>query len=306
MIKNNKMLIQALRYSLLFPFVSITSLMADIPSPPPTLYSGGFEASPAGALPGVTFPSFQSSSFNTANYTFGIAPQSSSSPLQGQLIGPSALPGAESVLEQVYPQPAHPPSQSISQNAGPAASSYGQKLRLAPMENVAQPKAWQPGLATIRDGMWAASDFFYQLPTQIGVKVEVVQPAHKQTSVNGLALEEMIKNRLAGVNMIPEAKTHFCHPPLPFYHALVMVYSCEKRDVAFILVQLYEKAQLPRVPEDINGIWQVVTWQREVLVASPTEQLAEEIAAALDKVTGTFIERFMYYNPPALRPCFPQ
>jgi hypothetical protein len=63
-------------------------------------------------------------------------------------------------------------------------------------------------------------------------------------------------------------------------------------------------AQPKRINADLNGIWQLVTWQRQVLVASNCEEFNQQISDVIAELTRAFGECFKYYHPVPVEPCF--
>jgi hypothetical protein len=254
--------------------------------------------------PGESFPSFNSpsptfQSFNTS--TIG---------------GYNPVPASGTLLQQVYPATTQQPFVSPSTLPGalpgtpglpPGAETTGLPLmiREVPRQNVAPPDLIAAGLATIKQGKWVISDFFYNLSEFIGVRVEILKPQDKNIPLNGSTIERQIKSILENVaNISTEANIVPCGPPLPVFHVLIMAYPCHNCCVGFVTAQLVERGRPERMQLDVNGIWQIITWERQTLVASNCEDFANQISSAVNDMTIAFANRFAYYHPRPEIPCF--
>ena len=244
---------------------------------------------------------------NPAN-TLPGAPTSSSFSLPGlPSSDQSSLPGqpaytTPSLLQELYPIPSQPTAQNQPQPLNTPSSSL--LLQPVPYETIAPPTTYLPGIATIKDKQWMVSDYLYNLPPNIGIKVEVIKPGGKYIPLAA----ERAENRIAEIfqeAQINPPLIYECQPPLPMFYVLVMVYPCDRRCVAFVTAQLYEIAKPARIDIDLNGVWQAVTWERQTLVASSCEDFAHEVMAAIEDIVYAFTNRFNFYHPPLERPCYP-
>lgn len=251
--------------------------------------------------PNETFPSF-----NATSPTF----QSFNTTTTGAY---NPVPSAGTVLQQVYPttplvSPSNLPGALPSQTGTPPLSPEGGvmplRIRDVPLQNVEPPDVVAAGLATIRNGKWVISDFFYNLSEFIGVRVEILKPQDKDLYLNGALIERQIKTILEGVNIVTEPTPVPCGPPLPVFHVLIMAYPCNNCCIGFITTQLVEKGRPQRLQLDVNGVWQIVTWQRQSLVASNCEDFAHQISKTVKDLATEFANRYAFYHPRPEIPCF--
>ena len=166
------------------------------------------------------------------------------------------------------------------------------------------PDTWSPGLATIKDGKWSVTDFLYNLSPNIGVKVQVVKPEYRYIPLSDVLLERKVASQFQDAFLTPTAIAQPCEPPLPVYNVTVMAYPCERRCVGVVTAQLFEVARPDRIDEDLSGVWQVVTWERQELVASSCDDFAQEIEGTIRGMTEAFIAQYNHYNPIPERKCF--
>ncbi len=240
--------------------------------------------------------------FNAASPTFS----SFNTSLTG---GQTSVPASGTLLQQIYPQPAATTPLTTTTTAG--TTTYNATPTPAPfnipqisLESVGPPEVITPGLATINKGKWVTADFFYNLPLNIGVKVEVIRPQNKYVPISGDLIERQIKDLFQQNNITPEPQEYDCEPPSPIYHVLIMAYPCENRMVGFLTIQLLELGRPKRIDEDLNGIWQVVTWQRQELIASNYDEFTQQITGSIKSITQRFIDTYNLYHPIDQEPCF--
>ncbi len=278
---------------------SNTSTLPGQSSPSPIIYQNSLTAppviNPSTSLPGA--PTTPSSGLP------GL-PSSNTSTLPGLPMSSST----GSLVQTLYPQTA--PTQSYSyQQTGPqfgTPKSPGLKFNPKPYETPAPPTSYLPGIATINEGKWMVSDFLYNLTNNIGVKAEIIKPQGQYIPLSEQLLEQLVAKMFQDANIEPSAIQMNCQPPLPMFYVLVMAYPLDNRIVGFISVQLYEEAKPIRIDMDLNGVWQTITWERQALVASSTEDFAQEINETLKELVLAFTTKFKYYHPADERSCFPK
>lgn len=188
--------------------------------------------------------------------------------------------------------------------AGAPASFAPIVIPVPSYAQVAPPDNWSPGLGTINNGKWYVTDFFYNLPPNIGVNVQIIRPPNKYVPLSESLLERKITAIFQDGGVTPTANALPCEPPLPVYSVTVMAYPCERRCVGVITVQLYEVVQPQRIDEDLSGVWQAVTWERQQLVASSCDDFAQEVESTITNMTLAFVDRYNHDNPIPQRSCF--
>ncbi len=259
---------------------------------PQVIYDNSLTTPPL-TNPSTTLPGAPTSS------SFGLPGQETTS----QTVAPGnfTTPTSPSLLDQLYQQPAQP---NLETQPQPTISPT-LTVQQIPYESIKPPTTYLPGLATIKNKRWMVTDYLYNLTPNIGVKVELIKPESKYIPLSANLLEKKIATIFDGgqIKSFPEITD--CHPPLPIFYVLVMAYPCEKRVVAFVSAQLYEVAQPSRIDFDLNGVWQVVTWERQFVVASASEDFARQVITAIEEVASSFTKTFQFYHPPLERPCFP-
>jgi hypothetical protein len=228
-----------------------------------------------------------------------LSPQNAAPPGSPQAAAINAAP-----LQQAYPQPAQVTGNTQGSSTLQTPKGQGLQIRSFPLQDVAPPDILTPGFSTIKEGKWVVHDFFYNLTPYIGVKVELLKPNDRHIPLDPIALENMIKGMFQSGNIVPDALVIPCQPPAPLFHVLIMAYPCDNRYVGFVTAHLYELGKVERIAEDFNGLWQVITWERQALVTSNYEGFSQEINNILVSITDSFVKKFSYYHPVEERPCF--
>ncbi len=153
-----------------------------------------------------------------------------------------------------------------------------------------------PGIIAQRSGVWVGSDHLYNLTDRIPVDVEIFKP----DSVVVTVTETMIKNRIEEIfkkaNIIPTSSEKPGQPPLPFFHALVIVYPIQGGFVAFTEGRVFEKVNLDRIRLDEQTAMQAITWESQNLIIAPQAELDVQIGKSIDEIANTFVERYRFYE----------
>lgn len=220
-----------------------------------------------------------------------------------QMLAPVTAPtsASQSLLPQLYPQPAKP--KPIAET--PTGEQPALVTREIPYETIAPPESYLPGLMTIRDRRWTTTDYFYNLPINIGVRVEVIKPQGRYMPISDKQIEKRVTGVFEDAGIDTVANILDCSPPLPVFQVIVMAYPCDRRCVGVITAQLFEEAKPARIDVDLNGVWQAITWERQALVATTCEEFAHEVGETVEQMAGAFADRFSYYHLPEEKPCFP-
>lgn len=233
-------------------------------------------------------------------------PTGAYSSLGGSNIGGGSVGGMGApAIQSVYPQPGQPrgPTTTPYIGAGPTGAP-GLVVQRLPLEAVLPMERYTPGLATIRDGKWMVSDMLYNLPINIAIKVDVIKPQDRYTPVSDKQIEKQIADIFRAHFITPEPYPLLCEPVLPVFQITLFTYPCERRCVGVVTAQLYEKGKPRRIDTDINGIWQMVTWQRQTLIASSCDDFEQEVLRTIGAISTEFGRIFKYYHEIPNRPCF--
>ncbi|MBA3957080.1 MAG: hypothetical protein H0X51_01615 [Parachlamydiaceae bacterium] len=180
--------------------------------------------------------------------------------------------------------------------AGPASSSGTQLPQQRPYDRPGEyvPSSLNaiygsPGVVTQQGGAWVGSENLYNLSSNVGLDVEIIQPQAVALPITREAiigkLSALLRN--GGVNV----RTNMGGSPLPFLHVLVMIQPIEKGFVAYCAVRLFEEVEIDRVHFKPGLTWQTISWEKQELIVSPPEQLDAEINKTLSDMILSFTDR---------------
>lgn len=226
----------------------------------------------------------------------------------------SLIPTATQLLEQVYPPP--PQQQTTGQQTATSTQAGANQqpetpkapLKVIPWQdqNVAPLESWLPGIATIKGEKWIVSDYFYNLSSDISIKIDIVHPRETRIPISEMTIDKIIRSGFESANIRPQAAQVLCQPALPTLYVLVMAYPCERSCVGFVSMQLFEKGKPSRIDVDLDGVWQIVSWARQGMVVSSCEEFPKEISSQIEEILDSFLKTFQFYHAPEhKRPCFP-
>jgi len=265
-------------------------------------------------LPTLQFPSTQTPNLNfnqgtlpSVSYTSPLGTQQPYAPNAASYATPYTGTTSNTPLQQLYPQPGYPRTSGLTggySNIAVGPQPPPLTLQLLPVQVVHPPVRYSPGLATINGDTWALNDLFYNMSPNIGVRVDIIKPLEGWAPISGMRLENRIRDIFGEANIIPDALVYPCTPPLPMFDVVIMAYPCGRRCVGVVTAQLFESAKPTRIDVDINGVWQVITWERQAIIATSCEDFEHEIGEVVDRMTREFTKVYIYYHPPMETPCF--
>lgn len=154
-----------------------------------------------------------------------------------------------------------------------------------------------PGIIAERGGKWVGSDHLYNLTNHIPVQAEIFKPESVSVSLTDTMIQSRIEAIFKQANILPTSSDQAVgKPPLPFFHALVIIYPIQGGFVAFCEGRLFEKVMVDRVRLDENTAMQAVTWESQNLIIAPKDDLDGQVGKSIDEIANTFVERFRFYE----------
>lgn len=151
-----------------------------------------------------------------------------------------------------------------------------------------------PGIVSMQNGQWSGSEHLFNLPTDLGLFVEIVKPQGVVFPFN----EESIKQKLIPLlkNAGIEARSFLSGPStLPFLHLFLMVYPIEKGFVVYCALRLFEAVNLTRVHFKPDTIFQAITWEKQELLVIPSGNMME-LEQTLQTISNAFANLFKSYG----------
>jgi len=154
-----------------------------------------------------------------------------------------------------------------------------------------------PGIASLQGGQWVGRDHLFNLSSEIGVYLQIVQPS-QPLAINEMAIKEKIVAVLqkGGVqprtDLLGENNT-----PLPFLHFIVVLNSQDKDIlIAFCACRLFEAIHLDRIRLDTGVAWQAITWEQQELLVIPPAEVQDSLTKELSEFASFFADRFAFYQ----------
>lgn len=199
-----------------------------------------------------------------------------------------------SPLEYRFSQPIGTSAASAAERA-PATGGIQVRGPRVESEFYDQPTYSFPGLVAKVAGRWVGSDYLYDLPPNIGVLVEIVKPESVKLKVGIAQITEQTEGIFARRGINPQAEASFYHPPLPFFHILVLFYPSEEGYVAAVSGRLFEQVTLPRLKFVPAGTWQAITWEKQELIITSPAQFDEQLLKITREIARAFVNRVDYF-----------
>lgn len=252
-------------------------------------------------------PGLSTSLYDTRNASLGF-PLQSVSPVVPIYSGPQSI--YTSALQQGYTgTPNYPPQATVISPPAvvtPVPSTYAPLPSGIRGGNTAneghslghfeEPTYLYPGLVRFSIDRWIGSEYLYDLPSDIGVVVEVLVPKELSTMFNTVKIKDDIHAVFKGVGITPMAQSIGNQPPLPFFHLLAYVLQVEDAYALSISGRLLEAVTLPRTNFQLAGTWQAITWEKQDMVVSSKTQITEQLYETAKEIAMLFAEKVSYFK----------
>lgn len=157
-----------------------------------------------------------------------------------------------------------------------------------------------PGVVALEDGKWVGADYLGYLSHEIGITIEVVKGVRTPDVLSDAELKDVAAKLFEKEGIRPEALITDDEPPLPSLHLLLILYPVAKdRFVIFGSARLFEEVSILRKNFNPSGYWQAITWESQDIMLVESDQLSQQMASMVEKLTARFLSRFLIYNPKA-------
>lgn len=153
-----------------------------------------------------------------------------------------------------------------------------------------------PGLLTKMVGRWIASEYLYNLPSDIGILVEVIKPANKPITIDTQILRNEATTLFLKSHFNPESLSIGDDPPLPFFHILVFAYPDDNKTSASISGRFFEKVKLGRLDFDLPGTYQAITWEKSDLIITSSVQFHNQLEESVREIVSAFLKEVNYFD----------
>ncbi len=162
--------------------------------------------------------------------------------------------------------------------------------------NPEEPTYLFPGLVRYSIDKWVGSDYLYDLPSNIGVVVEVVSPTGSTQNINTALIKQNIEAIFSYARINPVTESFQGQPPLPFFHLLIFAVPVENSYVFSISGRLFEAVRLARLNLRLPGTWQAITWEKQELIVASKTLFFEQLLATSKEIAEFFTQRVTYFK----------
>lgn len=153
-----------------------------------------------------------------------------------------------------------------------------------------------PGIIGKGGGGWIGSDHLLNLTQDIPVIVEIIKPDDLEIAFTADELREKVLNEFYkegyDINFTPDDTK----PPLPYFDILIMLQKIEGGYVASIEGRLFESVTLKRVILPDEVAFQAITWEKQNLIITPTDQLTEQVTKSTTDIAKIFLSRSKFFE----------
>lgn len=152
-----------------------------------------------------------------------------------------------------------------------------------------------PGVVTRGPQGWQGSDNLYNIGKNIAVTAEFHVPDEKTFAVSKQSVIRRIEELFKDGDINPQASVVLGKPPLPLLNVIIIAQPIDKGYAVLVSGNLLEEVDLKRV-QFKEGTWQAVTWQRDYLLVTSSEEAAYHISRSIDELAYSFIKLYRHYR----------
>lgn len=161
---------------------------------------------------------------------------------------------------------------------------------------LAEPTYLYPGLVRQSQGQWVGSDYLFNMSTSIGVVVEIVTPTDLPYVINSDEIKNIVSEVFANGGINPYAESFLEQPPLPFFHMIILLAKLEDGYVFSISGRFFEGVKIARLNFKTPGTSQAITWEKQELITTSSNRLAEMLSSSARDIANLFIQRINYFK----------
>ncbi len=150
-----------------------------------------------------------------------------------------------------------------------------------------------PGILVNRAGKWEGSDHLFNLTENIAIYITIIKPESVGLNITSAELQKEVEEIFASVQIKAKTLIEADKPPLPAFEIEIFIYPIDKQGfVAFCEGRLFESVILHRFQMDPNMAFQAITWEKQILLITPTIELKNKITNSVRDIANVFAERY--------------
>lgn len=192
------------------------------------------------------------------------------------------------------PKPATAPSLPPGPTSSTLARIAAKEKKL--LSHYEEPTYFFPGLVRYSIDRWVGNDYLYDLPSNIGVVIELIVPPELTTMFNSEKMRDQVNAIFTDAGISPLAESIGDKPPLPFFNLVAFVVAVDDNYVLSLSGRLFEQVKLPRNNFQLSGIWQAITWEKQDLVVTSKIQMQDQLYGTAKDIAMLFANRVSYFK----------
>lgn len=152
-----------------------------------------------------------------------------------------------------------------------------------------------PGVVILNNGEWEGTDNIYNIPKNISIGVEFVVPDENTFPVKAESIRNRVKGAFQSAGIVTQALMSGDKPPLPLFNIVLIAQNINKGYVIYCAANLLEEVDVKRAKLN-SGTWQAITWDRQHLLVTPTEETAFHLNKCIDDIALAFLKVYRHYQ----------
>ncbi|MBA3238929.1 MAG: hypothetical protein H0T62_11370 [Parachlamydiaceae bacterium] len=168
--------------------------------------------------------------------------------------------------------------------------------RPRPVGHFEEPTYLFPGLVRFSIDRWVGSDYLYDLPSNIGVVVELVVPQELAGVFSTDRIRDEVNTIFSNIGITPLSEAIGEQPPLPFFHLVAFIVPVEGSYVLSLSGRLFENVTLPRINFQLSGTWQAITWEKQAIIVSSKNQLSDQLYGTAKEIAVLFAGKVLHFR----------
>lgn len=153
-----------------------------------------------------------------------------------------------------------------------------------------------PGILIFKNGVWQETDYLFNLSSQIGIAIDILQPPNAKTALSQEKLRKIVEAAFGKAAISTEVLVLDNEPALPFFHIQIILYPVEKGFTAICEGRLFESVTVKRVILDRGTFLQAITWEKQTLLVAPSETFVAQVEKAVGEIADAFVDLFRTYQ----------
>lgn len=149
-----------------------------------------------------------------------------------------------------------------------------------------------PGVVALRGDAWVGTENLYNLTPDLGLFVEFIESPNLNLPLRENTIKEKVSAIVRDSGISVRGNVLLKKTPLPFLHCILMIMPIEKGFTAYCAIRLFEETRVSRVFLPTEVVWQTITWEKQEIIVSATEQITEQVTKTFEDLATSFVQRY--------------